>query len=167
MPDNYWTLQPEQIEHLIWSHWPVERVAYVCLAVLWLALWAQVSLMHAKGKFHSKYMCGRAYGPRLLWMWPNSRISVMGGEQAASVLATVKRDGIEGKGGQWSAAEEEAFKAPIRQQYEDQGHPYYATARLWDDGILRLEDTRPALALALETALQVPIPEMQMGVIRM
>ena len=81
-------------------------------------------------------MCGRAYSPRFLWMWPNARISVMGGEQAASVLATVKRDGIESKGGQWSAEEEEAFKAPIRQQYEDQGHPYYASARLWDDGVI-------------------------------
>ncbi|KAF5276622.1 hypothetical protein FQA39_LY18560 [Lamprigera yunnana] len=94
-------------------------------------------------------MCGRAYSPRFLWMWPNARISVMGGEQAASVLATVKRDGIEGKGGQWTADEEEAFKAPIRQQYEDQGHPYYASARLWDDGVIDPADTRRVLALGL------------------
>src|SRR5207342_3146126 len=80
-------------------------------------------------------MCGRAYAPRFLWTWPNSRISVMGGEQAANVLATVRRDAIEGKGGSWSAAEESEFKAPIRAQYEEQGNPYYATARLWDDGV--------------------------------
>ena len=90
-------------------------------------------------------MCGRAYSPRFLWMWPNARISVMGGEQAASVLATVKRDGIEAKGGQWSAEEEEAFKAPIREQYEHQGHPYYASARLWDDGVIDPADTRRVL----------------------
>ena len=92
-------------------------------------------------------MCGRAFSPRFLWMWPNARISVMGGEQAASVLATVKRDGIEAKGGQWSAEEEESFKAPIRQQYEVQGHPYYASARLWDDGVIDPADTRRVLAL--------------------
>ena len=79
-------------------------------------------------------MCGRAYDPRFLWMWPNARISVMGGEQAASVLATVRRDGIEAGGGTWSAEDEEAFKEPIRDQYETQGSPYYSTARLWDDG---------------------------------
>ncbi|MDZ7653583.1 MAG: carboxyl transferase domain-containing protein [Burkholderiaceae bacterium] len=90
-------------------------------------------------------MCGRAFAPRFLWMWPNARISVMGGEQAASVLATVKRDGIEAKGGNWSADEEEAFKAPIRDQYERQGHPYYATARLWDDGMIDPADTRRVL----------------------
>ncbi len=112
-------------------------------------------------------MCGRAFGPRFLWMWPNARISVMGGEQAASVLATVKRDGIEGKGGQWSAQEEEAFKAPIRQQYEEQGHPYYATARLWDDGIIDPADTRRVLALGLSAALNAPIPETKFGVFRM
>lgn len=112
-------------------------------------------------------MCGRAYSPRFLWMWPNARISVMGGEQAASVLATVKRDGIEAKGGQWSAEEEEAFKAPIRQQYEDQGHPYYATARLWDDGIIDPADTRRVLALGLATARHAPIPEPKFGVFRM
>ena len=112
-------------------------------------------------------MCGRAYSPRFLWMWPNARISVMGGEQAASVLATVKRDGIEGKGGQWSAAEEEAFKAPIRQQYEDQGHPYYATARLWDDGVIDPADTRRVLALGLSTAMNAPIPDTKFGLFRM
>ncbi|MEO5831055.1 MAG: carboxyl transferase domain-containing protein, partial [Rhodanobacter sp.] len=93
-------------------------------------------------------MCGRAYGARFLWMWPNARISVMGGEQAASVLATVKRDGIEGRGGEWTADEEEAFKAPLREQYERQGHPYYASARLWDDGIIDPVDTRRVLGLA-------------------
>ena len=112
-------------------------------------------------------MCGRAYSPRFLWMWPNARISVMGGEQAASVLATVKRDGIEGKGGSWSAEEEEAFKAPIRQQYEDQGHPYYATARLWDDGIIDPADTRRVLALGLAAARHAPIPEPKFGIFRM
>ena len=112
-------------------------------------------------------MCGRAYSPRFLWMWPNARISVMGGEQAASVLATVKRDGIEAKGGQWSADDEEAFKAPIRQQYEDQGHPYYASARLWDDGVIDPADTRRVLALGLGAALNAPIPETKFGVFRM
>ncbi|HEY1087166.1 MAG TPA: carboxyl transferase domain-containing protein, partial [Archangium sp.] len=112
-------------------------------------------------------MCGRAYGPRFLWMWPNARISVMGGEQAASVLATVKRDGIELKGGTWSAEEEAAFKAPIRSQYETQGHPYYATARLWDDGIIDPADTRMTLALGLSATLNAPIPETQFGLFRM
>ncbi len=112
-------------------------------------------------------MCGRAYSPRFLWMWPNARISVMGGEQAASVLATVKRDGIEGKGGQWSMEEEEAFKAPIKQQYEDQGHPYYATARLWDDGVIDPADTRRVLALGLSASLNAPIPETKFGLFRM
>jgi 3-methylcrotonyl-CoA carboxylase beta subunit len=112
-------------------------------------------------------MCGRAYGPRFLWMWPNARISVMGGQQAASVLATVKRDGIEAKGGKWSAKEEEAFKRPILEQYERQGHPYYATARLWDDGVIAPEDTRRVLALALSAALNAPIPETRFGVFRM
>ncbi|MFN3415072.1 MAG: carboxyl transferase domain-containing protein [Caldimonas sp.] len=111
-------------------------------------------------------MCGRAYSPRFLWMWPNARISVMGGEQAASVLATVKRDGIEAKGGQWSAEEEEAFKAPIRQQYEEQGHPYYASARLWDDGVIDPADTRRVLALGLSASLNAPIPETRFGVFR-
>ena len=112
-------------------------------------------------------MCGRAYGPRFLWMWPNARISVMGGEQAASVLATVKREGIEGKGGQWSSEDEETFKAPIRTQYETQGHPYYATARLWDDGIIDPADTRLCLALGLSAALNAPIEETTFGVFRM
>ena len=112
-------------------------------------------------------MCGRAFGPRLLWMWPNARISVMGGEQAASVLATVRRDGIEAKGGAWSGAEEEAFKAPLRQQYEEQGHPYYASARLWDDGVIDPADTRRVLALGLSASLNAPIPETRFGVFRM
>jgi 3-methylcrotonyl-CoA carboxylase beta subunit len=112
-------------------------------------------------------MCGRAFGPRFLWMWPNARISVMGGEQAASVLATVKRDGIELKGGAWSKEEEEKFKAPIRAQYETQGHPYYATARLWDDGIIDPADTRMALALSLSAALNAPIEETTFGLFRM
>ncbi len=112
-------------------------------------------------------MCGRAYSPRFLWMWPNARISVMGGEQAASVLATVRRDGIEGKGGQWSMEEEEAFKAPIRNQYEVQGHPYFATARLWDDGIIDPADTRRVLALGLSASLNAPIADVKFGVFRM
>ncbi|WP_353234065.1 carboxyl transferase domain-containing protein [Diaphorobacter ruginosibacter] len=112
-------------------------------------------------------MCGRAYSPRFLWMWPNARISVMGGEQAASVLATVKRDGIESKGGQWSAEEEEAFKAPIRKQYEDQGHPYYATARLWDDGVIDPADTRRVLALGLAATRNAPLEDTKFGVFRM
>jgi len=112
-------------------------------------------------------MCGRAYSPRFLWMWPNARISVMGGEQAASVLATVKRDGIEAKGGQWSAEEEQAFKDPIRQQYEHQGHPYFATARLWDDGVIDPADTRRVLALGLSASLNAPIPETKFGLFRM
>ncbi|MCK6426169.1 MAG: methylcrotonoyl-CoA carboxylase [Burkholderiaceae bacterium] len=112
-------------------------------------------------------MCGRAYSPRFLWMWPNARISVMGGEQAASVLATVKRDGLEAKGASWSADEEEAFKAPIRQQYEVQGHPYYASARLWDDGVIDPRDTRRVLALGLSASLNAPIPDAKFGVFRM
>ena len=112
-------------------------------------------------------MCGRAYSPRLLWMWPNSRISVMGGEQAAGVLATVRREGIEAKGGAWSAAEEEAFKAPIRTQYETQGHPYYATARLWDDGVIDPAQTRRVLGLSLSATLNAPIPPTKFGIFRM
>jgi 3-methylcrotonyl-CoA carboxylase beta subunit len=112
-------------------------------------------------------MCGRAYSPRMLFMWPNARISVMGGEQAASVLATVKRDGIEARGGKWSADEEAAFKAPIRDQYEHEGHPYYATARLWDDGIIAPADTRRVLGLALSAALNAPIEDTKFGVFRM
>ena len=112
-------------------------------------------------------MCGRAYSPRFLWMWPNARISVMGGEQAAAVLATVRRDGIEAKGGSWSKAEEEAFRRPVLEQYERQGHPYYATARLWDDGIIAPEDTRRVLGLALSAALNAPIEPTRFGVFRM
>lgn len=112
-------------------------------------------------------MCGRAYDPRFLWMWPNARISVMGGEQAASVLATVRRDGIEAKGGRWSAEDEAAFKAPIREQFERQAHPYYATARLWDDGIIDPADTRRVLALGLSASLNAPIADAKFGVFRM
>jgi 3-methylcrotonyl-CoA carboxylase beta subunit len=112
-------------------------------------------------------MCGRAYSPRFLWMWPNARISVMGGEQAASVLATVRRDGIEERGGTWSKEEEEAFRAPIRNQYETQGHPYFASARLWDDGIIDPADTRRVLALGLSATLNAPIPDTQFGLFRM
>jgi 3-methylcrotonyl-CoA carboxylase beta subunit len=102
-------------------------------------------------------MCGRAYGPRFLWMWPNARISVMGGEQAASVLAQVRRDSRAGRDDPWSEAQEEAFKAPIRAQYETQGHPYYASARLWDDGVIDPVDTRMTLALAISASLNAPI----------
>jgi 3-methylcrotonyl-CoA carboxylase beta subunit len=112
-------------------------------------------------------MCGRAFSPRFLWMWPNARISVMGGEQAASVLATVRRDGIELKGGAWSMEEEEAFKAPIRHQYEEQGHPYFATARLWDDGIIDPADTRRVLALGLAASRNAPIEDTKFGLFRM
>ena len=112
-------------------------------------------------------MCGRAFSPRFLWMWPNARISVMGGEQAASVLATLRRDAIEAKGGEWSAADEDAFKNPIRAQYETQGHPYYASARLWDDGIIDPAQTRRVLALGLSAALNAPIAETKFGVFRM
>ncbi|HUN38009.1 MAG TPA: carboxyl transferase domain-containing protein [Trebonia sp.] len=112
-------------------------------------------------------MCGRAYDPRFLWMWPNARISVMGGEQAASVLATVRRDGIERAGGSWSAAEEEEFKRPVREQYEHQGSPYYSTARLWDDGIIDPADTRRVLGMALAAAARAPIAEPGYGVFRM
>ena len=112
-------------------------------------------------------MCGRAYGPRFLFTWPNSRISVMGGEQAASVLATIRRDNLEAQGRTWSAEEEEAFKAPIRAQYEAQGSPYYATARLWDDGIIDPARTRDVLGLALSASLNAPIGETRFGVFRM
>ncbi|MDG4549056.1 MAG: carboxyl transferase domain-containing protein [Candidatus Contendobacter sp.] len=112
-------------------------------------------------------MCGRAYSPRFLWMWPNSRISVMGGEQAASVLATVRRDGIEAGGGDWSKEDEEAFKAPIRAQYEEQGHPYYATARLWDDGVVDPAQSRRILGLSLSAALNAPIAPTRFGLFRM
>ncbi|MGR8919847.1 MAG: carboxyl transferase domain-containing protein [Gammaproteobacteria bacterium] len=112
-------------------------------------------------------MCGRAYSPRYLWMWPNSRISVMGGEQAASVLATVRRDGLEARGEDWPAQDEEAFKAPIREQYEHQGHPYYATARLWDDGVVDPAQSRRVLGLSLYSTLNAPIPETRFGLFRM
>ena len=112
-------------------------------------------------------MCGRAYSPRLLFMWPNARISVMGGEQAASVLATVRREGIEAKGGQWSDEQEQAFKDPIRAQYEKEGHPYYATARLWDDGIIAPSDTRRVLGLGLSAAMHAPMADTRFGVFRM
>lgn len=113
-------------------------------------------------------MCGRAYGARFLWMWPNARISVMGGEQAASVLATVRRDALEGAGKTWSADDEEAFKAPIRDQYESQGNPYYATARLWDDGIIDPADTRRVLGLGISASLNAPIDDRtRFGVFRM
>nr|HPI62958.1 carboxyl transferase domain-containing protein [Alphaproteobacteria bacterium] len=112
-------------------------------------------------------MCGRAFSPRFLWMWPNARISVMGGEQAANVLAQIKRDSMGQKNQNWSVDEESAFKAPIRQQYETQGHPYYASARLWDDGIIDPIDTRQVLGLSLTAALNVPIEQTNFGIFRM
>ncbi|MFN4090664.1 MAG: carboxyl transferase domain-containing protein [Alphaproteobacteria bacterium] len=112
-------------------------------------------------------MCGRAYGPRFLFMWPNARISVMGGEQAAHVLAQVRRDGIEAQGGSWPAEEEQAFREPILAQYETQGHPYYASARLWDDGIIDPADTRTVLGLSLSAAVNAPIERTRFGVFRM
>jgi 3-methylcrotonyl-CoA carboxylase beta subunit len=112
-------------------------------------------------------MCGRAYSPRFLWMWPNARISVMGGEQAASVLATVRRDGMSARGAEWSEAEEAKFKAPIRDQYETQGHPYYASARLWDDGIIDPAETRLVLGLSISAAVNAPIEPTRFGVFRM
>ena len=112
-------------------------------------------------------MCGRAFGPRFLWMWPNARISVMGGEQAASVLATLRRDAVEARGAVWSAADEDAFKAPIRDQYETQGNPTYASARIWDDGIIDPADTRRVLALGLSAARNAPVEPTRFGVFRM
>ncbi len=112
-------------------------------------------------------MCGRAYSPRFLWMWPNARICVMGGEQAAGVLATVRRDGIEARGGSWSAEEEAAFKQPMLDQFAHQSHPYYSSARLWDDGVIDPADTRRVLSLGLSAALNAPIPEPRFGVFRM
>ncbi len=112
-------------------------------------------------------MCGRAYDPRFLWMWPNARISVMGGEQAAGVLATVRRDGLEARGEEWSAEDEEAFKAPIRDQYDAQGSPYYSTARLWDDGVIDPVETRRVLGMGLAAAAHAPIPEPSYGIFRM
>ena len=112
-------------------------------------------------------MCGRAYSPRFMWMWPNARISVMGGDQAAGVLAQVRRDGLESQGKSWSPEEEAAFKEPIRAQYETQGHPYYATARLWDDGIIDPADTRMVLGLGLSASLNAPIEPTPFGIFRM
>jgi 3-methylcrotonyl-CoA carboxylase beta subunit len=112
-------------------------------------------------------MAGRAFSPRFLFTWPNARISVMGGEQAASVLAQVKRDNLSTEGNDWSAEEEAAFKAPIRQKYEDEGNPYFATARLWDDGIIAPGETRAVLAQALSATLNAPIEETRWGVWRM
>ena len=103
-------------------------------------------------------MCGRAYSPRFLWMWPNAKISVMGGEQAASVLATVKRDQIEARGDEWSAEDEESFKDPVRAQYDAQGNAYYATARLWDDGVIDPMQTRTVVGLALTACANAPLP---------
>ena len=112
-------------------------------------------------------MCGRAYSPRFLFMWPNARISVMGGEQAASVLATIRRDAIEAKGASWSATDEDTFKAPIRSRYEAEGSPYYATARLWDDGVIAPAETRRVLSLSLSACLNAPIEPTRFGVFRM
>jgi 3-methylcrotonyl-CoA carboxylase beta subunit len=112
-------------------------------------------------------MCGRAYGPRFLWMWPNAKISVMGGEQAATVLAIVRREAIEAKGGEWTRQEEEALKAPIRAQFDEQANPYYATARLWDDGIIDPADTRMVLALAISAGMNAPAGPPRFGVFRM
>ncbi|MGH3665945.1 MAG: carboxyl transferase domain-containing protein [Egibacteraceae bacterium] len=112
-------------------------------------------------------MCGRAYSPRFLWLWPNARISVMGGEQAATVLATIRRDQMEARGAAWSAEDEEAFKSPILDQYEHQGHPYYATARLWDDGVIDPADTRMVLGLALSACANAPLEDVRHGVFRM
>ena len=112
-------------------------------------------------------MCGRAYQPRFIWMWPNARISVMGGEQAATVLATVRQDGIEAKGNTWSPEDEESFKDPIRESYDEQGHPYYASARLWDDGIIDPVDTRKVLARALHASSNATIERGRHGIFRM
>jgi len=112
-------------------------------------------------------MCGRAYDPRFLFMWPNARISVMGGEQAASVLAQLKRDQLEGQGEEWSAEDEATFKQPVLDTYDQQGHPYYASARLWDDGIIDPADTRMVLGLSLSASLNRPIDSTRFGVFRM
>ncbi len=112
-------------------------------------------------------MCGRAYAPRLLFMWPNARISVMGGEQAAAVLSQVRQDRIAADGGRWSSGEEEMFKKPIREQYEHQGHPYYASARLWDDGIIDPVDTRNILGMSLTATLNAPMEKTRFGIFRM
>ena len=112
-------------------------------------------------------MCGRAYGRRFLFQWPNARISVMGGEQAASVLATVKREQLKAAGREWPEAEEETFKQPIREQYERQGHPYYSSARLWDDGVIDPSDTRRVLSLALAVVRNAPLEPQRFGIFRM
>jgi 3-methylcrotonyl-CoA carboxylase beta subunit len=112
-------------------------------------------------------MCGRAYSPRFLWMWPASRISVMGGPQASAVLATVKREQLEGRGEQWSDEAEAAFKAPIADRYEQQGSPYYSTARLWDDGVIDPADTRTILGLALDVCSRTPLGDTSFGLFRM
>jgi len=112
-------------------------------------------------------MCGRAFSPRFLWMWPNARISVMGGEQAATVLAMVKREGIERKGETWSAEEEAKFRKPILMKYEHEGHPLYSSARLWDDGIIDPAKSREVLALSLSAALNQPIADTKFGLFRM
>jgi 3-methylcrotonyl-CoA carboxylase beta subunit len=112
-------------------------------------------------------MCGRAYSPRFMFTWPNARVALMGSEQAASVLATVRRDNIEAGGGAWSAEDEETFKAPIRDQFDRESDPYFATARLWDDGIILPSETRRVLSLALSATLNAPIPETKFGVFRM
>ena len=112
-------------------------------------------------------MCGRAFNPRFLWMWPNARISVMGGAQAAGVLSTVKRAGLERDGKKWSAQEEADFKKPILEQYEIEGHPYYASARLWDDGVIAPSDTRRVLGLAISASLNAPLEDTKYGVFRM
>jgi 3-methylcrotonyl-CoA carboxylase beta subunit len=112
-------------------------------------------------------MCGRAYSPRFLWMWPNARISVMGGEQAASVLAQIRRDAKAKKDEEWSTEEEEKFKKPIRDRFEDEGHPYFSSARLWDDGIINPADTRKVLGLSLSATLNTSIKKTRFGVFRM
>ena len=112
-------------------------------------------------------MCGRAYAPRFLWTWPNARISIMGGEMAASVMAQIHRNRIEAEGARWTQAEEEHFKQPILEQYEREGHPYYASARLWDDGIIDPADTRRILGLSLSAAMNAPVEESRFGVFRM
>jgi acetyl-CoA carboxylase carboxyltransferase component len=112
-------------------------------------------------------MCGRAYDPRFMWAWPNARISVMGGEQAAGVLATVKEDQLERRGTPWSEDEKEAFKAPILEKYEEEGSPYFATARLWDDGVIDPADTRTVLGLSISASLNAPISDWRPGVFRM
>jgi 3-methylcrotonyl-CoA carboxylase beta subunit len=112
-------------------------------------------------------MCGRSYSPRFMWTWPNARLALMGSEQAASVLATVRRDQIEARGGEWSAEEEAEFRQPIFDQFETQSHPYYATARLWDDGVIEPGDTRMVVGLALQAAAQSPLGPVGYGVFRM